>query len=125
MKDLAPTPGAPVRVGTRSIAFVASDAEPAREAADLLARRYGAVAPEQADVIVALGGDGFMLETLHKGLPRATPIFGMNRGSVGFLMNEFREAGLLERLDKAMPVVLHPLRMRATRIDGTEEDALA
>jgi NAD+ kinase len=119
MKDLAPI------AGTRSIAFVASDADAAREAADALARRYGAVAPEQADVIVALGGDGFMLETLHKSLPRAVPIFGMNRGSVGFLMNEFREIGLIERLDKAMPVVLHPLRMRATRVDGTEEEALA
>jgi len=128
MNDLEPTAGAPTRTGgagARAIAFVASDADPAREAADMLTRRYGAVAPEQADVIVALGGDGFMLETLHKSLPRAVPIFGMNRGSIGFLMNEFRETGLVERLDKAMPVVLHPLRMRATRIDGTEEDALA
>jgi NAD+ kinase len=123
MKDLEPTAGAPV--GTRSIAFVASDADAAREAVETLTRRYGAIPPDEADVIVALGGDGFMLETLHKSLPRAVPIFGMNRGSVGFLMNEFREAGLVERLDKAMPVVLHPLRMRATRIDGTEEEALA
>jgi NAD+ kinase len=125
MKDLELTTGAPAPVGTRSIAFVASDADAAREAVETLTRRYGAVAPDQADVIVALGGDGFMLETLHKSLPRAVPIFGMNRGSIGFLMNEFREIGLMERLDKAMPVVLHPLRMRATRIDGTEEDALA
>src|SRR5581483_1177942 len=58
-------------------------------------------------------------------LPRATPIFGMNRGSVGFLLNEFRETGLIERLEKAMPVVLHPLRMHATRVDGSEEEALA
>jgi NAD+ kinase len=66
-----------------------------------------------------------MLETLHKSLPRATPIYGMNRGSVGFLLNRFREDDLIDRLDKAMPVVLHPLRMVATRIDGTREEALA
>jgi NAD+ kinase len=111
--------------GTRTIAFVASDAGPAQEAARLLTERYGSVAAEMADVIVALGGDGFMLEMLHKGLPRATPIFGMNRGSVGFLMNEFRERDLLERLDSAIPVVLHPLRMRTVRVDGTAEEALA
>jgi NAD+ kinase len=125
MKDLAAPASARARAGTRAVAFVASEAEAARDAAKVLAGRYGAVAPDQADVIVALGGDGFMLETLHKSLPRATPIFGMNRGSVGFLLNEFREDGLLERLDKAMPVVLHPLRMRATRVDGTEANALA
>jgi NAD+ kinase len=109
----------------RTIAFVASDAESAREAVRALEVRYGVVALEDADVIVALGGDGFMLETLHKGLPRATPIFGMNRGSIGFLMNEFREDGLHERLDKAMPVVLHPLRMRTTGADGRTDEALA
>jgi NAD+ kinase len=113
------------RAGTRALAFVASDTEPAREAVAALSARYGAVPPAEADVIVALGGDGFMLETLHEGLPRATPIFGMNRGSVGFLMNEFRELDLHDRLDKAMPVVLHPLRMRATRVDGGQSEALA
>ncbi len=111
--------------GSRTLAFVASDAAPAQEAARLLTERYGSVAPETADVIVALGGDGFMLEMLHKGLPRATPIFGMNRGSVGFLMNEYRERDLHERLDSAMPVVLHPLRMRAVRVDGKRAEALA
>jgi NAD+ kinase len=109
----------------RALAFVASDADGAREAADALTRRYGNAAPDTADVIVALGGDGFMLETLHKGLPRATPIFGMNRGSIGFLLNKYREDDLLERLDTAMPVVLHPLRMKTTRVDGTATDALA
>ena len=109
----------------RTLAFIASDAEGARDAAALLTRRYGEVAPDQADVIVALGGDGFMLETLHGGLPRARPIFGMNRGSIGFLLNKFREEDLHERLDKAMPVVLHPLRMRTTRVDGSRSEALA
>jgi NAD+ kinase len=109
----------------RAVAFVASDAEPAREAAQALAKRYGSVPPAEADVIVALGGDGFMLETLHNSLPRATPIFGMNRGSVGFLLNRFRDDDLMGRLDRAKPVVLHPLRMRATRVDGTQQEALA
>jgi NAD+ kinase len=115
----------PGKTGSRSLAFVASDAEGAREAAEALVRRYGTVAPEEADVIVALGGDGFMLETLHRSLPRATPIFGMNRGSIGFLLNRFREEDLPERLDKAIPVVLHPLRMKTTRVDGTALEALA
>ena len=123
MSDRAPVHTAHTR--TRTLAFVASDSDPAREAARALAARYGGVAPDAADVIVALGGDGFMLETLHQGLPRATPIFGMNRGSVGFLMNEFRETGLHERLDKTMPVVLHPLRMRTVRVDGQADEALA
>jgi NAD+ kinase len=131
MKDLAAPSGAATgraragKTDARAIAFMASEAEAAREAAEELARRYGAVAPEDAAVIVALGGDGFMLETLHKMLPRAVPIFGMNRGSVGFLLNEFRADGLIERLAKATPVVLNPLRMRATRIDGSEAEALA
>jgi NAD+ kinase len=122
VKDVAPSIAA---TKPRALAFTASDAGPAREAAEMLAKRYGDVPFEEADLIVALGGDGFMLETLHRSLPRAIPIFGMNRGSVGFLMNEFREHGLYERLDKAMPVVLHPLRMRTTRIDGVTDDALA
>src|SRR5258706_16167473 len=91
--------------GTRTLAFVASDAAPAQEAARLLTERYGSVASEAADVIVALGGDGFMLEMLHKGLPRATPIFGMNRGSGGFLVNAYRERGLHRRLHAAPPGV--------------------
>jgi NAD+ kinase len=110
---------------TRALAFVASDAEGPREAATTLIKRYGSVAPEDADVVVALGGDGFMLETLHKGLPRATPIYGMNQGSIGFLLNRFREDDLLGRIERARPVVLHPLRMTATRIDGSPVDALA
>ncbi|MBI3516736.1 MAG: NAD kinase [Proteobacteria bacterium] len=115
----------PGETRARTLAFVASDAEGAREAAEALTRRYGSAALDEADVIIALGGDGFMLETLHKGLPRATPIFGMNRGSIGFLLNKYREEDLHERLDKAMPVVLHPLRMRTTRIDGSQGEALA
>lgn len=107
------------------IAFVAADTEAGRAALKRLEDRYDHVAPELADVIVALGGDGFMLETLHRWLPRHVPIYGMNRGTVGFLMNGFREHGLPERLHRAQPVELHPLRMIATLADGSEVEALA
>jgi NAD+ kinase len=83
------------------------------------------VRPEDADVIVALGGDGFMLQTLHTFTGKGKPIYGMNLGSVGFLMNEFREEGLLERLDAAEPSQIHPLKMRAKTIDGETIEARA
>jgi NAD+ kinase len=89
-----------------------------------LQARYAHVPPEEADVIVALGGDGFMLETLHAGIERSAPIYGMNLGTVGFLLNTYRENGLLERLAEAVPVPLHPLRMRARRRGGKVEDGL-
>ena len=83
---------------TPALAFVASDRPEAQDARAALIARYGAVAEEQADVIVALGGDGQMLETLHGNMRRRTPVYGMNRGSVGFLMNDYEEDGLLERI---------------------------
>ena len=107
------------------IAFVASEAAPAREAAVKLRHLYGSVPPEQADVIVALGGDGFMLSTLHAVLARGTPVYGMNRGSVGFLMNDYGEADLPARLAAAEEQVIHPLRMRAADRAGTTTEALA
>jgi NAD+ kinase len=107
------------------IAFVAADTEAARAALKRLEDRYEHETPETADVIVALGGDGFMLETLHRWLHRGVPIYGMNRGTVGFLMNGFREHGLPERLHRAQPVELHPLRMVATLADGSMVEALA
>ena len=107
------------------IAFVSADTEAGNAALKRLQDRYEHVAPEEADLIVALGGDGFMLEVLHRYIDRQVPIYGMNRGSVGFLMNTFREHGLIERLRKAESVVLHPLRMRARLADGTEVGALA
>src|SRR6266852_1489166 len=97
----------------KRIHFVAS---PMREAQDALARltaRYGEVAPEAADVIVALGGDGLMLQTLHRFMTTGKPIYGMHRGTVGFLMNEFSPDDLPERLAKAHVTVIHPLLMRA------------
>lgn len=107
------------------LAFVASDAPIARQAATALAQRYGAVEESDADVIVALGGDGFMLHTLHRTQHLDAPVYGMNRGTVGFLMNEYAETGLPARLAAAEEEVINPLRMQATCADGTTHDALA
>lgn len=106
-----------------NIAFVSADSEMARRACRRLQKRFGKIALENADVIVVLGGDGTMLETLHRLFHRDIPIYGMNRGTVGFLMNEFREAGLKKRLDSAQKVELHPLRMDVTTVDGTRSNA--
>ncbi len=107
------------------ICFLASDTEVAEEAAAALKARYGHVAPEQARVIVALGGDGFMLSTLFSTQGLDTPVYGMNRGTIGFLMNEYAEDDLRERLAEAEEAVLNPLRMNAVCADGTEVQALA
>jgi len=109
----------------RHIGFVASDAEEAQTALAELQARYSHVPPEEADVIVALGGDGLMLETLHTYMDHQIPIYGMNRGTVGFLMNSYGPDDLRERLDRAEEVQLHPLRMLAQRTDGSERGALA
>jgi len=95
------------------IAFVTSAIPEAEMARDALRRQYGDVAPVDADVIVALGGDGLMLQTLHKFMEAGKPIYGMNRGTVGFMMNEYREDALRERLAAAEESVIHPLAMRA------------
>ncbi|TVR98884.1 MAG: NAD kinase [Rhodospirillales bacterium] len=109
----------------RTIAFVASEHDEARLALGRLSARYPTVPPAEADVIVALGGDGFMLETLHRFMAAGKPIFGMNRGSVGFLMNGYDESHLMERLARAEPIALNPLRMIATDMDGQSHEALA
>ena len=109
----------------RNVAFVASEHDEAKTAQSRLQKVYPHVAPDEADVIVALGGDGFMLETLHRYMKQAVPIFGMNRGSVGFLMNTFTETNLLPRLDRAEAFKLNPLRMLATDIAGKVHEALA
>lgn len=109
----------------QKIAFIASPTPDAREAADTLMRRYDNVPPEEADVVVALGGDGLMLQTLHRFMGTAKPIYGMNRGSVGFLMNEFRERGLTKKLEAAQRSVVHPLSMRAIDQSGSEVHAMA
>lgn len=109
----------------KKIAFVAAPSPEAAEARERLAAKYPSVPPEQADVIVALGGDGMMLHSLHDFLDRKVPIFGMNRGSVGFLMNDYREDGLLERLDRAELIEFHPLKMDAVDIDGRTHSKIA
>jgi NAD+ kinase len=107
------------------LAFFAADTAEARAASATLADRFGAVEVDHADAIVALGGDGFLLETLHRFLARGVPIYGMNCGSVGFLLNDYREDDLPARVAAAQTVVLHPLRMRATTAAGGIHDALA
>jgi NAD+ kinase len=108
-----------------SFAFEASDTREAQEARARLEARYSAVAPESADVVVALGGDGFVLETLHRYLELGTPIYGMNRGTVGFLMNLYDEEDLPRRLGRAQKVTLHPLAMTVQNLAGETLEALA
>ena len=107
------------------IAFVASSAREARGALERLTARYAHVSPDEADVIVALGGDGLMLQTLHRFMGTAKPIYGMNRGSVGFLMNDFREDELTDRLASAEVSVVHPLLMNVRDIHGETHTARA
>jgi len=114
-----------VTAPTLRIAVVAAETEAAQAALGELCELYPCVEPERAEVIVPLGGDGFMLETLHRFLPRGVPIYGMHRGSVGFLMNAYRPEGLYERLAAAQPVVLHPLEMTARDEHGGHHRALA
>ncbi|WGF89049.1 NAD kinase [Marinivivus vitaminiproducens] len=110
--------------GTR-LAIHASDTADAQRAAHELCERYAMVPRAQADVLVVLGGDGFMLETLHTLGDRRLPVYGMNLGTVGFLLNAFRSDGLVERIARAVPMPLHPLRMRAERCGGQTIDAMA
>ncbi|HEX9569696.1 MAG TPA: NAD kinase [Rhodospirillales bacterium] len=108
-----------------TIAIVAAPAAVARAALKRLKRRFKTVSPAKADVVVALGGDGFMLQCLHQLLDHGKPIYGMNRGSIGFLMNAYAERGLLERLERAQPVRVYPLRMTAVDTRGRKHQALA
>lgn len=109
------------------IAFAAAPTALATQSQDQLIELYGNEELNRAEVIVCLGGDGFLLETLHRLLDRGshTPVYGMNCGSVGFLMNAYAEDGLIARLSNAQGAILHPLRMRAETSDGAVEEALA
>jgi NAD+ kinase len=109
----------------RKIAFVASKNEQAEAARQRLAGRYENVPPKEADIIVALGGDGYMLQALHRYMARDVPIYGMNQGTIGFLMNAYSEDDLLARLARAERADLHPLKMRSVSESGTEQEALA
>jgi len=110
------------------MAFVCADTEEARAARTRLVHRYGNAPLTDADVIIALGGDGFLLETLHRALElnreRPLPVYGMNRGSVGFLLNAYREDEIAERVSASQHVQLNPLRMVATRVNGERVEAL-
>jgi NAD+ kinase len=104
------------------IAFVASQSPEAQDALQRLAGRYGNAPVESADVIVALGGDGLMLQTLHRMMTAGKPLYGMHRGTVGFLMNDFAADGLKERLAEAEITVIHPLVMRTEDAAGRRHE---
>jgi NAD+ kinase len=110
---------------SQTIAFLSSGAKEADEALKRLAALYGNTPLDDADVIVALGGDGLMLQTLHNTMKTPKPIYGMNRGSVGFLMNDYSEHRLRERLAAALPSIIHPLVMHARDVHGAETTARA
>lgn len=110
---------------TSRIAFMASGAPAATEALRVLTARYGQVAQESADVVVALGGDGFMLQTLHETQALSLPVYGMNCGTIGFLMNTYAPGDLPDRLAAAEEAVINPLRMRAVDVEGAVHEALA
>jgi len=107
------------------IAFMASNATPAKAALAELIAAHGNAPLDKADVIVALGGDGFMLQALHATQNLSAPVYGMNRGTVGFLMNEFHADDLPQRLDEALEEVINPLAMTALCVDGSMHEALA
>ncbi|TAJ26467.1 MAG: NAD kinase [Reyranella sp.] len=107
------------------LAFVSAPTPAAKAAKARLEKRYGGVTPVEADIVVALGGDGLMLQALHRNMRRLKPIYGMNLGTVGFLLNTYKETGLLQRLKKARQVALTPLRMVAVNTRGQTTEVLA
>ena len=109
----------------KSIAILADEHTPAQDAYKNLKSIYENVSPEEADIIIALGGDGFMLSVIHQFMRKGKPIYGMNLGTVGFLMNEYDDKNLLERLTKCEPIELHVLGMQAETVDGDQPFALA
>lgn len=107
------------------LAFVCASTPTAREAKARLEEQYGSSSTAEADIVIALGGDGLMLQALHRNMRRLKPIYGMNLGTVGFLLNTYKENGLLQRLKKARQVTLTPLRMLATNTRGKTSEVLA
>lgn len=104
--------------------FMKSGSPRSQEAYNILIEKYGNVSMEEADVVVTLGGDGFLLEVLHNYPDLEKPIFGMNRGTLGFLLNEFDSENLLEKINEGTDVYLCPIRMEATNTDGVKEQFL-
>lgn len=109
----------------KQICFLADDTEIAQKSLSRLSKLYGNRPVSKADVFVVLGGDGFMLQILHKHIGKDVPVYGMNRGSIGFLMNKYRETDLPERLEAAGAITLHPLVMEAVAQNGHQKKALA
>jgi NAD+ kinase len=109
----------------KKIAFVASNTPVAQEALAALVARYGGTEPDKAEVVVALGGDGFMLSTQHRFMDTGIPVYGMNKGTIGFLMNEYAEEGLEARLEGAVRSTIRPLEMEAEDIGGEVHRAKA
>ncbi|MGO4564918.1 NAD kinase [Rhizobium sp. 2YAF20] len=109
----------------QSLCFIASSSPEACAAREELIALYGQAPPEKADVVVALGGDGFMLQTLHNTMNSGKRVYGMNRGSIGFLMNDYRIENLPDRIDAAVENAFHPLQMKTTNADGSTSVALA
>lgn len=105
--------------------FLAADTDQAKKAKENLEDIYGTYAPDEADVLVALGGDGTMLEVLHQHYSLDKPVYGINLGSVGFLLNPYREKNLIDRINDSQEVVLHPLRMLTTTEEGEKIKAIA
>ena len=108
-----------------SLSFLAGDTPQAQEAGRTLSALYGNERPEDAAIVVALGGDGFMLHVLHRFMGTGKPIYGMNKGTIGFLMNEYREEGLRERLAAAVENEIRPLSMVAVDAAGASHESLA
>lgn len=107
------------------LAFVASSTSKSQKSLKELVKLYGQCPTENADVIVVLGGDGFMLQCLHEYMHQSTPVFGLRRGTVGFLMNDYSPEGLPERINQAHETTLHPLSMHAETVHGKVIDSLA
>ena len=107
------------------IAFVSSDKPEAKKSLEILNKIYETVKPNKADIIVALGGDGTVLKSLHNFLKSRKPIYGMNRGNVGFLMNQYSEKNLYKRLSEAISYKLFPLRIKSYHNNGTVKESLA
>ncbi len=109
----------------KKICFLSSGSPKSKEAYDLLVNKYGEHKIDEADVIVTLGGDGFLLEVLHNYPDLKKPVFGMNRGTLGFLLNEFGSDNLLERINNSTDVHLCPIRMEATNLNGEKQQLMA
>lgn len=107
------------------LAFLASDTEDAQEALEKLVSIYGNCDPQEATAVIALGGDGFMLQTQHEYMNSGLPIYGMNKGTVGFLMNEYKPDNLRQRVSRALKSKIRPLAMMATDMDGNTHKAIA